>query len=106
MSGPVMAHSIGAELVRALGLPPRTRACHLRFVTGEVVTVDCEYFPDRDGVEQAISLLKRYELHELREMARPKLQLSPDFKWCTPEFRAETDRWLLERFGTKPMSEP
>lgn len=34
----------------------------------------------------------------------PKIQLSPDFEWCTPEFRAETNRWFLERFGTKEVA--
>lgn len=29
----------------------------------------------------------------------PKIQISPDFKWCSDEFRAETNRWFLEQFG-------
>lgn len=34
----------------------------------------------------------------------PVLQLSPTFEWCTPEFRAKTNAWLLERFGTMEVA--
>jgi hypothetical protein len=34
----------------------------------------------------------------------PVLQLHPDFPWCTPEFRAKTNAWLLERFGTMEVA--
>jgi len=30
----------------------------------------------------------------------PKIQISPKFEWCTHEFRADYNSWLLERFGT------
>jgi hypothetical protein len=103
MSGPVFANKIGEQVIDLLGLPKQTREVHMHIVAGELVTIDASYYPDRDcvlGVLGAVST--RYEL---RERTKPKLQLSPDFKWCTPEFRAETDRWLLERFGTKPSIE-
>jgi len=32
---------------------------------------------------------------------RPVLQLSPDFKWCSPEFRAKQNEWLLQMFGER-----
>lgn len=38
----------------------------------------------------------------------PAVQMHPDCDpqglWCTPEFRAETDRWLLEKLGTKEVA--
>jgi hypothetical protein len=36
----------------------------------------------------------------------PVLQMHPncDPLWCTPEFRAKTNAWLLERFGTQPVA--
>jgi hypothetical protein len=34
----------------------------------------------------------------------PVLQLSPNFKWCSEEFRAETNAWLLDLFGTKEVA--
>ena len=30
----------------------------------------------------------------------PKLQLSIDFNECSPEFKADMNAWLLEKFGT------
>jgi len=30
---------------------------------------------------------------------RPVIQLDPNFKWCTPEFRAERNQWLADVFG-------
>lgn len=30
----------------------------------------------------------------------PAIQIDPDFKWCSDEFRAKHNAWLLERFGT------
>ncbi len=29
----------------------------------------------------------------------PTVQLSKDFKWCSDDFRAQTNVWLVERFG-------
>lgn len=40
------ARDIGSALAKALGLPPRTRGFTLRCYVDEVVTVECEYFPD------------------------------------------------------------
>jgi hypothetical protein len=38
----------------------------------------------------------------------PAIQMHPDCDphglWCTPAFRADTNRWLLERFGTKQVA--
>lgn len=34
---------------------------------------------------------------------RPVLQLSPDFEWCSPEFRAKQNAWLLQMFGERDM---
>lgn len=31
----------------------------------------------------------------------PRIRLSPTFKWCTEQFRAEQNAWWLEQFGTK-----
>ena len=33
----------------------------------------------------------------------PVLQLSHDFTACTDTFKAETNQWLLEMFGTKDV---
>ena len=30
----------------------------------------------------------------------PVLQIAHDFIWCSDEFRAKYNAWLLERFGT------
>lgn len=30
----------------------------------------------------------------------PVIKTRPDFEWCSEEFRAKHDAWLLERFGT------
>lgn len=30
----------------------------------------------------------------------PRLQLSHNFNACSPEFKAEMNAWLLEKFGT------
>jgi len=35
----------------------------------------------------------------LDDLAPPKISISPDFKWCSDEFRAKHNAWLLERFG-------
>ena len=33
------------------------------------------------------------------ERERPKIQLSPGFKWCTDKFRAKQNKWLADTFG-------
>lgn len=44
--------------------------------------------------------------HHLIPDEAPVLQLHPDCDplWCTPEFRASTNLWLLDRFGTQPVA--
>lgn len=34
----------------------------------------------------------------------PVLQLHPDFEWCSDEFRAQMNAWLLQRFGTQMVA--
>ena len=34
----------------------------------------------------------------------PKIQIRPDFKWCSDEFRARFNKWLLDEFGTKEVA--
>ena len=41
----MLGQQISKELGDALGLPPMTRGFTLRCFTGEVVTVECEYYP-------------------------------------------------------------
>jgi hypothetical protein len=46
--------------------------------------------------------------HHLIPDEAPVLQMHPDCDpqglWCTPEFRARTNAWLLNRFGTQPVA--
>lgn len=46
--------------------------------------------------------------HHLIPDESPVLQMHPDCDpqglWCTQEFRASVNQWLLERFGTQPVS--
>ncbi len=42
----IMGHQIGPDLVKALGLPRNTASFTLRAAVDEVVSVQCEYYPD------------------------------------------------------------
>jgi hypothetical protein len=55
---------IGYEILKALGGPTHCRKFTMTFEVGKIVTVDCEYFPDVDGVKEASAILKRYYLAE------------------------------------------
>lgn len=37
--------------------------------------------------------------HPFLSRTVPKIQISANFTWCTPEFRAEYNEWLRSRFG-------
>lgn len=41
----IAGNQISKDLCDALGLPPMTRGFTLRCYTGEIVTVECEYYP-------------------------------------------------------------
>jgi hypothetical protein len=51
--------------------------------------------------------LKIIRHHHIPDEA-PVIQMHPNCDpqglWCTPEFRAKTNAWLLERFGTQPVA--
>lgn len=34
----------------------------------------------------------------------PRLKICEHMPWCGPEVRAETNAWLLDRFGTTPVA--
>lgn len=81
----IAGHQLSAKLVAALGLPRNTAAFTLRARAGEVVTVECEYYPDDGGI---VAALAEYGL-----VPRTKLA-------ATPMHRAESigfDAWLAER---------
>ena len=60
---PVMGHMVGKKLVEALGLPERTRKLTLTVEAFELVTVECEYYPDE--IDTALEILtKTYNLVE------------------------------------------
>lgn len=40
--------------------------------------------------------------HHIRPLI-PKLELNPDFEYCTSEFRGEINDWLYEMFGGRGM---
>lgn len=46
--------------------------------------------------------------HHLIPDEAPVLQMHPNCDpqglWCTPEFRASVNKWLLDRFGTQPVA--
>ena len=43
-------------------------------------------------------------VYEIQPKYEPVLQLSEDFKWCTDEFRAKQNAYLLKVFGTRDIS--
>jgi len=63
----VLGHQIGEELIAALGLPKHTCAFTLRCAVDEIVSVECEYYPEMKGGHTLDIVLSRYELVE-----RPK----------------------------------
>ncbi len=34
----------------------------------------------------------------------PKIQLRPDFQWCSEDFRRDFNAWLLEEFGAREVA--
>ena len=52
-----------AQVVKALGLPKNTRSFVLRASVDEVMTIECEYFPDEIDVD-ALPTLAVFELEK------------------------------------------
>ena len=67
MHNPIPAQRIGADLIKALGLPKMTRSFTLHCAAGEIVTVSCEYYPEDGGIVPALAV---YALVE-RQAPRP-----------------------------------
>lgn len=57
MNSPVTGMAIGKDVVAALGLRNRTKAIDIRIAVDEVVSVTCEYFPDRTSIATVLKVL-------------------------------------------------
>jgi len=68
MHNPISAQRIGADLIKALGLPRMTKSFTLRVAAGEIVTVSCEYYPEDGGVVPALAV---YDLVERDVLQQP-----------------------------------
>jgi hypothetical protein len=53
-----------AEIAAALGIK-HARKLVLTIQSNSIVTVETEFYPEKDGVKQLIPILKKYELHEI-----------------------------------------
>lgn len=63
----IMPHEIGKDLIQALGLPRKTREFTLHVRAGEMVRVECEYYPE-DG-KALTTALAQYGLVPRRPVA-------------------------------------
>jgi len=84
MNKPIPTQRIGADLVKALGLPKMTTSFTLRVAAGEIVTVSCEYYPEDGGIVPALAV---YDLIE-----RPAQQSSPAPDPASQHF----DTWMRD----------
>lgn len=65
MSNPVTTKEIGPQICDALGLPMnQVSAIDLRFRAGQIVHAIVEFVPERDQLDQVLSVVKRYQLLE------------------------------------------
>jgi hypothetical protein len=67
----ITAQSIGPDLIHALGLPKRTVGFTLRCYVGEMVKVECEYYPE-DG-QGLVKALSSYEVYRRAVPSSPPL---------------------------------
>lgn len=53
----------------------------------------------------AQALVGRFQILESPACPKidPKIQIDPQFKWCSDEFRSRMNSWLAERFGGDPV---
>lgn len=80
----VAGHQIGKALCDALGLPKHTKGFTLRCYTGEILTVDCEYYPDLSA--SLATELAMFNLVRKPEPVQAPVAPSLDF-----------DAWMKER---------
>ncbi|HYD58956.1 MAG TPA: hypothetical protein VEC35_01280 [Noviherbaspirillum sp.] len=59
-----LGHQLGAQLVKALGLPNQCVWFELRCAAGEPISIRCEYYPDKQDGQEFESILTKYEVVE------------------------------------------
>jgi len=67
----ILGHQIGADLVKALGLPKFTRSFTLHCDAGEAVTVSCVYYPEDGGIVPALAIYDLAERPAQSSAAKP-----------------------------------
>lgn len=63
----VIGQVLGAQLAPLLGLPRCTRSFTLRCVVDEIVTVECEYFPEGVSGPELETVFAQYGLVERKQ---------------------------------------
>lgn len=59
-----LGHQLGAQLIKALGLPKQCVWFELRCASGEVVSVTCEYYPEAQNGAPLETVLAEYQVVE------------------------------------------
>lgn len=61
------SQEIGPKLIKALGLPARVVSLNLRLHVGEIVSVDCTFYPEKDAFDDDGELMTAFKSYELVE---------------------------------------
>lgn len=56
---------LARDLIEILGLPKRCRSITIRIAAGELMTVQCEHFPDEKPARDALALISTFQLGPL-----------------------------------------
>lgn len=79
----ILGHQIGADLIKALGLPKLTRSFTLHCDADEAITVSCVYYPEDGGIVPALAV------YDLVERPAPSL--------TTQSAPIHFDAWMGDR---------
>jgi len=67
-----MAHLSGTDddvlaLLDALKLPKHTKWFSIHFSYDSIVTIECEYYAEKDGIKELEPILSKYRLEKIEE---------------------------------------
>ena len=57
----ILSNKIGAEIEKIFGIK-HCKALTIHFSVNEIVTVQAEFYPEIDGIKQALSVIEKYKL--------------------------------------------
>jgi len=71
----IRSNDLGSKLIDILGMPKHTTEFNINFKAGDLVKIECKFFPEteleKETIDEVVCIFKEYTLNK-KEIEKPK----------------------------------